>query len=49
MREILKNVKEKLVDKYLEKTPSKIRKKFKSAFIFRPEYLSDDNNEENIN
>tara|TARA_Y200000002_G_scaffold258382_1_gene214265 strand:+ start:575 stop:1009 length:435 start_codon:yes stop_codon:yes gene_type:complete len=27
----------------------KIRKKFKSAFIFRPEYLSDDNNEENIN
>ena len=29
MREILKNVKEKLVDKYLEKTPSKIRKKFK--------------------
>ena len=29
MREIIKNVKEKLVDKYLEKTPSKIRKKFK--------------------
>ena len=29
MREILKNVKKKLVDKYLEKTPSKIRKKFK--------------------
>ena len=29
MKEILKNVKEKLVDKYLEKTPSKIRKKFK--------------------
>ena len=29
MRKILKNVKEKLVDKYLEKTPSKIRKKFK--------------------
>ena len=27
----------------------KVRKKFKSAFIFRPEYLSDDNNEENIN
>ena len=27
----------------------KIRKKFKSAFIFRPEYLSDDNKEENIN
>ena len=29
MREILKNVKEKLVDKYLDKNPSKIRNKFK--------------------
>ena len=29
MKEIIKNVKEKLVDKYLEKTPYKVRKKFK--------------------
>ena len=29
MREIFKNVKEKLVNKYLEKNPSKIKKKFK--------------------
>ena len=35
MREIVKNVKKKLVDKYLEKNPSKIRKRFKTRIKAR--------------